>query len=235
MLKIVAAASALALPGLLLSGLALPGAAMAQGAPANLRPTRDVAVTYRLTGLPAQAAPGAPAAAPQEMRMAWSVTEGKQRVDPPGGMGWMLIDRRGNSAVMVMEPQRMVLSLPPEAAAAMSQDAPPDARFTRKATARIAGQSCTEWDVVVPQGTSTICVTEDGVMLRASSPLPDGSGVSRLEATEVRYGTQDPARFRVPVGFQEMQMPTQPPAGGPAAGSAPGAAPAPTPPARPAR
>lgn len=216
MLKILLAASILALP-------ALPGAALAQGAPANLRPTKDVAVTYRLVGMPAQGANGQ-AMPPQEMRMAWSVTEGKQRVDPPGGMGWMLIDRGANSAVMVMEPQRVVLALPANAAAAMSQDAPPDARFTRKGTAQVAGQSCTEWDVVVPQGTSTICVTEDGVMLRAASPLPDGSGVSRLEATEVRYGAQDPARFRVPAGFQEMQMPTQPPAGDP--GGAPAARPA---------
>ena len=217
MLKILLAASVLALP---LSSL--PGQALAQGAPANLRPTKDVSVTYRLAGMPAQGADGQ-TMPPQEMRMSWSVTEGKQRVDPPGGMGWMLIDRRANSAVMVMEQQRVVLALPANAAAAMSQDAPPDARFTRKGTVQVAGQSCTEWDVAVPQGTSTICVTEDGVMLRAASPLPDGSGVSRLEATEVRYGAQDSARFRVPAGFQEMQMPAQAPGGqggSPAAGPA---------------
>ncbi|MBI0536362.1 DUF4412 domain-containing protein [Roseomonas sp. KE2513] len=210
--------------------LALPGVAFAQGAPANIRPTRDVAVTYRLGGMPGQ-----PNAGPQEMRMSWSITEGKQRVDPPGGMGWMLIDRRANSAVMVMEPQRMVLTLPADAAAAMSQDAPPNARFTRKGTAQVAGLSCQEWDVAVPQGTSTICVTEDGVMLRAASPLPDGSGTSRLEATEVRYGAQDATRFRVPDGFQTMQMPTQPPGG--AQPSPGGAQPSPggAAPARPAR
>lgn len=201
------------------SALAMPGMAAAQGAPGgapeNLRPTRDVAVTYRLAGVQG--------AEDQVMRMAWSTTEGKQRVDPPGGTGYMLIDRGANSAVMVMEPQRVVLALPSAAVAAMSQDAPPDARFTRKGTAQIAGQGCTEWDVAVPQATSTICVTADGVMLRAVSPLPNGGGASRLEATEVRYGAQDSARFRVPEGFQRMQMPAPGEAPPAAAGAGPAA------------
>ncbi|WP_458096204.1 hypothetical protein [Roseomonas sp. WA12] len=186
--------------------LAVP--ALAQNAPTAMKPTRDVAVTYRLSG----AMPGAPAgaaAAQQEMRMQWSVSTGKQRVDPPGGQGWVLIDQNAASAVMVMDAQRMVMTLPAEAAAMMTQGVPPGARFTRKATAQVAGQSCTEWDLTIPQGSSTICMTDDGVMLRAVTSMANGNS-SRLEATEVRYGTQDAARFQVPQGYQTMAMPTAP-------------------------
>jgi hypothetical protein len=183
--------------------LAVP--ALAQQAPAAMKPTRDVAVTYRMAGAPT----GAPAGTPQEIRMAWAVSAGKQRVDPPGAQGWMLIDQRAGSAVMVMDAQRMVMTLPPQAAAAMTQGVPPGATFARKGIAQVAGQSCTEWDVKIPQGASTICLTEDGVMLRATTSLPNGA-TSQVEATEVRYGAQDAARFEVPQGYQAMAMPTAP-------------------------
>jgi hypothetical protein len=208
MLKIIAAAAAASL-------LAAP--VLAQGAPANMTPTRDVSVTYRVSGLPGVQG--------DEMRMAWSISDGKQRIDPPGGMGWMLIDRRAGSAMMVMDAQRMVMTLPAQAAASMTQSMPPDARFTRKGTARVAGQSCTEWDVTMPDMRSTVCMTDDGVMLRSQMELPQNGGTSRMEATEVRYGAQEAGRFQVPQGYQPMQMPGQ------IQGAAPGV-PAGKPPAR---
>jgi hypothetical protein len=181
--------------------------ALAQEAPRNIQPTRDVAVTYRFTG---------PSAEAQEMRMAWSATERKQRIDPPGGMGWMLLDRNAGSAVMVMEQQRMVMNMPATASAGpMTNDLPPGTRFARKGTAQLAGQSCTEWEVTMPEMRSTVCMTDDGVMLRAVSDLPGNAGRSTMEATEVRYGAQDPARFRVPQGYQSMPMPGAAPGGKP--------------------
>ena len=199
---ITAAAALLALP-------ALMPAAFAQDKP-SLRPTRDVAVSYKMLGQDT-----AGAAAPQQVLMAWNVAEGKQRVEPPGGMGWMLIDRKGNSAVMIMEQQKMVMTMPPASVAQMTQEMPPDARFTRKGTQTVAGTSCTVWDVVTSQANSTLCVTDDGVLLRAAGEAPNGGGTRGLEATEVKYGPQDAARFTVPPGYQQMQVgqtPGAPPA-----------------------
>ncbi|ONG53807.1 hypothetical protein BKE38_11355 [Pseudoroseomonas deserti] len=203
--------------------LALPTLAAAQAAP-GLQPTRDVAVTYKMIGGPA--APGAAGA--QDIRMAWSVAAGKQRVDPPGGMGWMLIDRKANSAVMVMEAQRSIMTMPPATVSQMTQQMPPDARFTRKGSATVAGLSCTEWDVVTQQVNTTLCVTDDGVMLRAAGQAPNGGGLRGMEATEVRYGTQDAARFTVPADYKPLQLGQMP-------GAAPGATPGATPGAAPAR
>lgn len=177
-----------------LSALALP--ALAQ--PANLRPTRDVTVTYRMTGLA-----GMP---PQETRMAFSVSTGKQRVDPPGNTGWILIDRQANSAVMVMDAQRMVVTMPPATVAAMNQEAPAGATFTRKGRATVAGTACTEWEMALGQVRGTNCMTDDGVLLRSVSTGPNGAAVT-MEATQVTYGAIDPARLSVPAGYTAQQLP----------------------------
>jgi hypothetical protein len=216
---LTAAAAMMALP-------ALAPLALAQTAPAHLRPTRDVSVTYRMQGA------GMPQ--PQEMRMAWDVSNNRQRVDPPGGQGWMLVDRKANTAMMVMDAQRMVMQMPPATVAAMTQDPPAGTTFAAKGTDRVAGQACNLWETSSPQGKGTICLTEDGVLLRAVTEMvarpgmPAGAGTMRMEATEVRYGAPDAARFTVPQGYQSMQAPGAMPGapGAAAPGAAPGAAPA---------
>lgn len=187
---------------MLLALPALVAPAAAQTKP-SLVPSRDVAVTYKMVGV--AAAPGAPPGG-QEIRMAWNMTEGKQRVDPPGGMGWMLIDRRAKTAVMVMDAQRSVMTMPPATVAQLTQEVPEAAQFTRKGTSSVAGTSCTEWDVVNQQVKSTLCITADGVMLRAIGQDPNGGGARGMEATEVRYGAQDAARFTVPKDYRPMQL-----------------------------
>lgn len=187
MIHILAAAAALAI-------VAMP--AFAQ--PANMRPTRDVTVTYRMTGMT-----GVP---PQEMRMAFSPATGKQRIDPPGAAGWMLIDRKANSAVMVMDAQRMTMAMPPATVAAMTQEVPVGATFTRKNTATVAGTACTEWDMTAGGGQGTSCITEDGVLLRTVTTVPNGAAVT-MEATQITYGPVEAARLSVPSGYTAMQIP----------------------------
>jgi hypothetical protein len=172
---------------------------MAQNAPANTQPTRDIAVTYRVTS------PWEPT---HEMRMAWSITQGKLRVErPPGGREWTLLDQNTGSAVTVMEAERMIVTIPSSAAAAMTQTLPADARFMRKGAAHVAGAACTEWEVTAPQGQSTICMTEDGAVLR--SAFDEGTDLFRMEATSVQY-SPPPALFTVPQGFRKMPGGTAP-------------------------
>ena len=200
MIRILVPAAALVL-------VALP--ALAQ--PANMMPTRDVTVTYRMTGMA-----GVP---PQEMRMAFSPTTGKQRVDPPGGVGWMLIDRKANSAVMVMDAQRMTMAMPQATVAAMTQEVPAGTTFSRKGSATVAGTACTEWDMTAGGGHGTSCITDDGVLLRSLTTAPNGAAVT-MEATQVTYGPVASAQMSVPSGYTTMQMPTGSP-------TTPGAIPSP--------
>ena len=54
-----------------------------------------------------------------------------------------------------------------------------------------------------PDDVRRACITEDGVPLR----LVEGTGADAetlYEATEVSYGAQDPAQFRVPAGYQSL-------------------------------
>ncbi|CAA2138430.1 MULTISPECIES: hypothetical protein [Methylobacterium] len=186
--------------------------------PANLQPTRDVTVTYRMNAPGMAGVPGT-AAPPQGMQMAFSASDGKQRIDPPGGMGWMLVDRKANTAVMVMDAQRATMAMPPATVAAMTQGVPPGATFTRKGTATVAGTACTEWEVAAGPGRGTSCITEDGVLLRTTTTPPGGTPTTVMEATQVAYGPVEAARLKVPSGYTAMATPGGAPG---APGTAPG-------------
>lgn len=181
--------------------LAVPAAAAAQTAP-QVTPTRDVTVTYRVTG----------AGPVQSMRWSWLTGEQLMRMDVEGNPGWLLINLRDESALVVMDQQRMAMRVPREQAAMLGPNALREqARFTRLGTATVAGVACTTWRVQAPQGDGEACITEDGVLLRGRGRQGQGD----LEATEVRYGTTEAARFRVPEGVRVMDLPAGMPGGPP--------------------
>jgi hypothetical protein len=164
-----------------------------------LTPSRDVTVTYRLIG-------DSPGGAPPPLAVSWQAATGTMRTDMPGGMGWMVADTRNGRAFMVMEQMRMVMDIPAAQAQAMvARAGSPQARFRREGTATVAGLRCTVWSVQDGDSQGRSCITEDGVMLRAEGTHQGRSG--GMEATQVTYAPQDPARFQRPQGYQTMQMP----------------------------
>jgi hypothetical protein len=169
--------------------LALPAAA--QDRP-MLTPQRDVMVTYRVA---AEGQTG-------EMRMAWLAGPGLLRMDMPGGQGWIVVNLRDSSGFLVMEPTRAIMPLPPGASAHERLSASPTARFTREREDRVAGLPCTVWQVEERDEAGRLCITGEGVVLRADGTRRNGQG--RMEATAVSFAAQDPARFRRPEGFREM-------------------------------
>lgn len=175
----------------------LPVAAQAQQ-PA-IFPTRDVTVTYRTSG---------GAQGPMNVTMAFSAANNLMRIDVPGGgpmgAGWMLFDHRAGNARMVLDQQRMVMTMDGGMVPGGGGFRPsPEARFTREGSDRVLGTACTNWRIEDRGNRARACLTDDGVMLRAQ---PETEGAGTLEATEIRYGAQDPARFTVPAGYQAMDM-----------------------------
>ena len=171
--------------------LSLP--AQAQEAP-RLFPSRDVAVTYRVTS-------GGPM---QEIAIAWAAAARLMRIELPG-MGYTIADFAGQKGFMVMQiPQPMVMDIPMAQAAAHMR-ALETARFTRLGADRVAGIACTNWRHESSQGSGTGCFTDDGVMLRSQGAAQGMQG--GLEALNVCYGAQDVARFQRPAGAPSMQMP----------------------------
>lgn len=178
---------------LVLAALLLASPAAAQDRP-PLTPTRDVAVTYRPLG--ADAPPGTP-----PIVIAWNAAGGLMRSEMPG-MGWMVADTKSGRAFMVMEQMRAIMEVPAGQMGPLSAP-PPTATFRRDGTATVAGLGCTIWVVQDGPSTGRSCITAEGVMLRAEGTHQGRSG--GMEATQVSFGPQDPARFQRPPGYQTMQ------------------------------
>lgn len=171
--------------------------ALAQDRPPAIFPTRDVAVTYRTsTG--------------ETVRMAWLAGERKMRMDM-GPQGWMVVEQGEARAFMVMEQQRMVMQMAGGGALEAMREPGAAARFTREGADRVAGTPCTIWRIEENNHSARVCMTQDGVMLRTLGA--GGNREAQIEATAVAYGAQDPARFRIPQGYQVMQMPQGMPQG----------------------
>lgn len=183
--------------------------ALAQQRP-TATPTRDVSVTYHAS---------APGGAGGEMRMSWLPARNMMRIDMGGGIGWMLMDMQAGTAIMVIDAQRMVMSIPAGQIPPGGMAPSPTARFTREGSARIANLECVNWRVEDGGETARICLTNEGVMLRAESLSAQTEARGAMEATAVSFGAQDPARFQQPAGYQSFQMP-----GGMPGGMPPGAA-----------
>ncbi|MGI3778833.1 MAG: hypothetical protein ACRYGC_16200 [Janthinobacterium lividum] len=180
----------------LLAVLCLPPAARAE-APPLLIPTRDVDVVYRMPPPPGAAATPATTPAPTQ-RLRWRVADRRLRVDPPGEGVFMIVDYAAHSMEMVEIGARQVIDMPPPPG--LGAAAPSGARFERLGQASVADTACTEWRTTDMQGAAaTVCLTPDGVLLRAAS----GSRVM-AEATRVSYAPQDTILFRVPDGYRHV-------------------------------
>lgn len=172
---------------------ALPVAAQAQDRP-QIFPTRDVAVTYRVTGR-------GPAA---DITMLWSAAQRMMRMNMPQGAGYVVADHQGQRGFAVMEQMRVIMDVPMAQAGGMQREFE-NARFTRGGTAKVAGLDCTVWRYQSASSQGEACITGDGVMLRGNGASQGQAG--QMEAVRVVYAPQDASLFRRPQGYQTMQMP----------------------------
>jgi hypothetical protein len=178
-----------------LLGLASP-AAMAQTGAAGpvVAPTRDVAVTYRMTGKEAG-----------ELRVSWLAAEQKMRMETPKGV--FIQDGRENRDILLMPEQRMfVIATSDQRRGGGFWFARPGDAVTREGADRVAGSDCTVWRIEArrenPDREPRVrraCVTADGVPLRV---VEEGAERQSTVATRVEYERQDPAQFRVPEGYR---------------------------------
>lgn len=181
---------AISSPILLAALFSMP--ALAQQAPRDLRPSRDVSVSYTLNG-----------GSQVFMTQSWDAANKRLRMTTQGEPGWMLIDFAGGKSYMVVDRTRRYLTQPERSGAPDPLSLPPAARLTRAGTGRVAGQPCTDWRVESVQLNATLCITADNVLVRMVQRRPDGE--ARLEAKEISFTRADPARFRVPDGYQEVR------------------------------
>ena len=193
---------ALLLAVLVSSGAQVPGA-RAQDASPLLRPPRDVDVTYMM------ASPLAGGG--WEMlteRQRWSVATGRLRIDPPTPGLWMVVDLARGQVANVEPAKKRVLEGPAPALPGASSG-----RGIRRGPDRVDRWPCTDWELRDAAGAPVVlCLTDDGVLLRASS-----GGQVRLEALELRYAPQPAALFEIPGDYRREPAPVVSATGQPAA------------------
>ena len=184
----------------LLPLLLLAAPALAAEAPRVL-PSRDVTIIYQLSGEASRAVPGG---VPGALRLSWNAAEQRLRVEPEGRTQVLLVDLDAPRVEVMDSGLRTAMSLP-----VRRSDLQPltlqGARFTRRGRATVAGRSCTEYAVQSARGHGTLCLTADGVALRASGEVNGHAGA--FTATSVSYEGVAPSLFQVPPGYVQLGIP----------------------------
>jgi hypothetical protein len=160
----------------------------------SVAPTRDVVVTYRMTGREAG-----------EARISWLAAEQKMRMETPQVV--LIEEGRENRSIMLMPEQRMfVITGSDQRRGSGFWFARPGDTATREGADRVAGHDCAVWRIEArrenPDREPRVrraCVTADGVPLRV---VEEGEEPRTTTATKVEYARQDPAQFRVPDGYR---------------------------------
>ena len=182
------------------ASLAIAAAASAQTATPTL-PTSDVSVVYQPEGAAREAIPGGTRGT---IRVRWSARLQRLRVDAEGRTQALLVDLSARSVKVVDSGLHSAMALPVRAG-----DLDPltlrDARLTRRGRALVAGRSCTNYVVEESRGRGTICLTDDGIPLRAVGVVDGRAG--SFTAISVAVMRQEPALFEVPPGYMQLALP----------------------------
>jgi hypothetical protein len=162
-----------------------------------VRPNRDVAVEYRSSGTPQ-----GPAAEPgREVTMRFASRSGRIRIDGPNGRGYAILDIDAGRMTVVMTERRLYMEQPADPGmTAMFQAA--NAAYTKTGTDTVAGLACTTYEARISDRKGQVCLTDDGVLLRARNEDPNRR--RELEAMKVTYGDQPASLFEAPAGFQKL-------------------------------
>lgn len=198
------------IPLLLTPLLMIACAAMAQAAPPQaassqdrprVQPDRDVTVTYRLEGAATQAIPGG---VDGPLRLSWDATGQRLRAEPANRPQAVIVDLPRHTASVVDDMMHAVLTLP-----VRERDLQPltldGVQMTRRGAGTVAGRACTTWAVQAKRGSGTVCLTPDGVALRAEGEIDGRHG--SFTATDVAYGPVAAGLFTVPPGYMTLNIP----------------------------
>lgn len=160
----------------------------------QLRPTRDVDVTYRVSGARGPAT---------WERVRWSATRHLERVDGPD-RAVTIFDRAGSEITLLNPRSRTYRKL--EGASHSPIEPEQGTTVTRGAASKILGLPCTDWSWLANEETHAVCTTPDGLVLRVAI---DGKTV--MQALSVHYRQQAAGLFEIPPNY----APALAPEGGP--------------------
>ncbi len=182
-----------------------------------LAPTKDVAVVYQLTGASKQNGAG-------KVQVAYA-SSGRVRMDffrttdAPSSFASLLFDPPADRVTTVLPERKAYLQRNVGNLVNPGTPLNDKMNFTRKGSTTIAGLSCTDWDVANgAAGQGTVCVTDDGVLLRATRDKPVAGS---MEAIHVTYGPTPANIFTPPPDYAFIPSKESPNIKPPASAAAP--------------
>ena len=158
-----------------------------------LVPSREASVLYRVTNADT---------APIEVRVTTAAGGSPMRLDMPDRT-YMLVDASARNMAMVVPDEQMVLKLPYQDGPQTHFQLNDRMRFTRRAPGTVASVRCTTWDVAVDNARGTMCISDDGIMLR-SLGVDESGRRNLIEAVSVSYAPATASEFMPPPDFSEM-------------------------------
>lgn len=130
----------------------------------------------------------------QKVRMEMNGPQGAMVVvhNPEASQTFSLVNTGG---------RQMALQMNSDDVTDPNQDWTGEAGTTFVGPCTVGGESGGEWSRVEGETTSTGCVTQDGIILRATT-----NGQTTWETTSISRGPQDAALFTLPAGVQVMDL-----------------------------
>ena len=190
----------------LVAVLLLGSRALAADQP-QMAPTRPVTVTYRLSGNSHGNGPGKIEVTydqdAKRVRMDFYRFEGSS--DP---MGTVIFDKTLDRVVTLIDARKAYLQRDTAGLANPGVFLGPTLTYTREGTEHFAGLTCTDWAVKKGNENGSACVTDDGVVLKASR---GGSNAGQIEAVAITYGPPPASAFAIPQGYTRLQPAAKPP------------------------
>jgi hypothetical protein len=178
-----------ALPALL---TALP---MALHATPVFLPARDVAVTYTVSETNR---------APANYQLYYDAANQIARIDGPAGY-YGLGNLPAGQAELVVPALHAVVQAPDFSALPAEIYNADGASFTPLGAGHFAGLDCEKYLLLDKNGTGTVCLTTNGVVLHFTGH--DAHGAAEATALTVTYAPQSPDLFAVPQGFTPLNLP----------------------------
>lgn len=174
--------------------------ALAQDRPLIL-PIRDVAVEYHTTGM----VPGPAGDLTTTVMARFASNRRLLRVDGAYGQFYAIVDVEAGTMAIVMPEQHLYVEQPADPTIIALLQGP---GLRRIGTDTVAGLPCTAYDAEVNDRAGQVCLTDDGVLLRAK--IADRDRQPELDAISVTYARQPERMFEIPLGFHQLSIPDLP-------------------------
>lgn len=169
-----------------------------------LAPARPVAVTYSVTG---------PPSGPGKIGVTYDQDAKRVRMDFYRAVGSrtpeasLIFDTTNDRAVTLIPGRKAYMQRTTQGLANPGLFLTPTLTYAKQGTEHFAGLTCTDWSIRKDETQASACITDDGVILKASGA---GKGAQNLTAIAITYGPPPAGTFSIPGNYVLVTPPEKP-------------------------